>query len=79
MSQNETQLRVCVKRSRNLGSQVRQFVQSRGVGTCFVCDQRSTEFEEDQLLHGSVLPQTDMPSMGSIYACWGCCLSPDSR
>jgi hypothetical protein len=59
MSQNQTQLRASLKRLRDLGSQISQLIQSRGIGFCLVRDQRSAEFEKDQFSHMSVLPQTE--------------------
>jgi hypothetical protein len=65
MSQNETQLRVSLKRAGDLCCQVGQLILSGRIGLRFVCDQRSAEFEKDQFLHEPVLPQTDDPSQGA--------------
>jgi hypothetical protein len=55
MSDNETQIGVCVKSARDLKCYIFDHIQLWSVGLGLVGDQGSAEFEKDEFLHGSYL------------------------
>ena len=55
VSDNETQLRVSLKRRLDLEREIVHHIQQRRVRLSLIRNERSTEFEEDKFFHASIV------------------------